>query len=648
MLVSLFLLVALGGASAAGPQGTLIVCVEEARDLADLDASEEKTFGSEGSDAFVAIFPGPGLPQSTRDQYDLTAPVPDTAHPVWNECFSLRGAFDADSEISFVVLDADGPGNVDDVIGTACTTAGSQQRWLDLSGPTAADTSERGRIKVRTLLFVGNATNDGAHTTALGWETAVSAYVTPVANAAAATASVACPAGKRLTSCSCASDGDPGCATAHVESAVERMGLETCVATAHAYVPAPPLPPCAESTAASAGGASVRKSGKDAQARPGVTCAPPGWVPPGPEPILAVARCADLGTTLGPGDASSYEDSAGIMGGTAWNLHDETSAPSRAARRDATEAVCSRGLLTGCSEAGTAGGLGTRVEDGDGDGRPECVAYSAGEAPAVAQARCATLTASGKSDGGTYVSLPIMARTEIGGSGGGLWTTATCPAPFRMAGCSCFSENNNCVGATILSDGAHHVDTCNATHRMPLTWWRAGGEAHALCLWLGDESQLLGPSTRGDACSEPAGDAGPGHIPDKAWLPPDWRSKLRVSSTSGGTDGSGRRAKAYSQGILGAGFMLGALFAFSLVCVYCTCACVLNARKQRELGGAPTMPTGGPVRAGDVVVVSNTAGPGYTAPVVPVVPVATAVPSVGGGMSAPLVLADSAQVGSRV
>ena len=133
MRAAVVALLGLGSAAAsssASPSGggTLIVCVEEARELADMDASE-KTF-SDGSDAFVAVFSAAGQTQSTTEQFDLTSPVPDNDHPIWNECFQLRGTFTSDSEISFVVVDADGPGNTDDVIGTACTTAGTDQRWL--------------------------------------------------------------------------------------------------------------------------------------------------------------------------------------------------------------------------------------------------------------------------------------------------------------------------------------------------------------------------------------------------------------------------------------------------------------------------------------------------------------------------------------
>ena len=58
------------------PKGRLIVCVQEARSLADMDDSEKP--GTEGSDAFVAIFVG-GMPDaatSTNDEaFYTTTPV---------------------------------------------------------------------------------------------------------------------------------------------------------------------------------------------------------------------------------------------------------------------------------------------------------------------------------------------------------------------------------------------------------------------------------------------------------------------------------------------------------------------------------------------------------------------------------------------
>ena len=55
-LPSLALVLWLAGASATAASGKLVVCVEEAQSLADLDAGEKP--GTEGSDAFVALFVG--------------------------------------------------------------------------------------------------------------------------------------------------------------------------------------------------------------------------------------------------------------------------------------------------------------------------------------------------------------------------------------------------------------------------------------------------------------------------------------------------------------------------------------------------------------------------------------------------------------
>jgi hypothetical protein len=193
--------------------------------------------------------------------------IVDSAHPVWNTCFSFgegardlqldpsrrpnhqRSAFAApcpthahrvvralaprlcaghsvDTPVSFVVLDADLRSG-DDVIGTACTRAASGQRWLQLTGPAAADTSDRGRLKVRTLLIDAASTVapnplGNGDVNSLTWTTVVSADAMPVAHANAATASIACADGDQMVGCTCDSSGFPGCASAHMEySAVE-------------------------------------------------------------------------------------------------------------------------------------------------------------------------------------------------------------------------------------------------------------------------------------------------------------------------------------------------------------------------------------------------------------------------------------------
>ena len=640
--------------ASAGVRGSLIVCIEEAQNLADLDVGESN-MGGEGSDAFVAVF-SPGA----DGEFFVTSPVPDTAHPTWNSCFTMRGLHDEAAQLSFVVLDAD-VGTADDVIGTACTTAatGDGSHWLDLTGPSAEDQSERGRIKVRTFLFAdANATSLPE---ASSWETVKSAKVTPTPNAAAAVARVACPAGKVMTACACSTEAEPGCAASHIESFADEGGREYCVVTANVLVPKPTLPTCTDDG----------HRGRS-QEVPGVTCNPAGWTPPRPGPIHAAARCtATLGA--GPQMPTGLSGASSIVGGipgerlASWTLHDEASPPSRSTWRDATEATCSSGLLTGCSTSSSAGGLGTRIEDGDGDGRQECVAFSDGDNPVTAQARCAEIRLDGPAmvpmgGGGDFtaalahLSLPVMATTELGSSG--TWTAAGCPPPFRLSGCGCYSGNGNCLGAhferVLASDGsgsgALAMEICNVSHVLPPHSYRAGAEAHAMCMWMGSAGSLLGTSASRSTCAATVPAAGSGSVPDKSWLPPEWRSMLRVSAESGRD--RRWRGEQGEKGAFGFGVVTGMLL---MVCLAASCQLgilVVRARKRTRLGGAPTMPTvsvAPPHRIGDVVAVTSTAavaGGGYTAPVVTPVPVVTP------AASTPLVLSDSAQEqangGSRV
>ena len=601
----------------------------------------------------------------------MTQPIRDSSHPVWNACFSLPGTHTADTPVAFVALDADFHSE-DDVIGTACTTAAAGQVWLDLTGPAEGDNSDRGRIKVRTMLFATDAAATSAQSaisSALGWETVMSAPSVPVANAAAVTASIECPAGKRMTACTCVSKAAPGCAASRIGVVNYDSGAELCVATANVYVPAAPLPPCPDggTSGDSSRGSSVVSTRAQ---RPGIDCAAAGTGVSGPDSIRASARCV----TAPPLGAE---------------FHDEVSRPSRSATRDATDARCSSGTLTGCSISSDAGGLGTRYEDGDGDGLPECVGYSDGEAPASAQARCArisptelSLPASIDSSSLTQLSLPAMASTALGGSGA--WTAAACPSPFRLSGCGCFSEAGNCLGAQFAQapleaggdaggdagGGAAVVEVCNVSQAVPPAYWRAGAEAHAMCLWIGPEASMLSPVSGGaTTCSEDSGDHS---LPDKAWLPRNWRDRLRVSADSG-RDARGRRYGSGSSGGFGMGFFSALLVVSLFGSIWCLISLIFKARRRAALGGAPTMrpatrapvsPATWPVMTPPTVTSTGGGytGGGYTAPALPVatavvdssVPVATAVVPVASPMpaartaaradaSAPLVLSDSAQ-----
>lgn len=682
-------------AEATVAKGKLLVCVQEARGLLDLDAQE--SVGTQGSDTFVAVFLGGTM-------IGETSVLRDSAHPVWNECFTAPGGeiYDASTPVSFAVLDAD-LGTADDVIGTGCTTASSGQRWLELTGPRADDHSDRGRIKVRTFLFAKDVHANPVD--ALQWQTVSSSYVVPVDGAAAASTYVSCPAGKTMTGCQCAStsltsSAEPGCASSRIEAATaETGGVERCVATALPYTKPPPLPPCPPPEAAGDGGDAwwLKSSGSRTADEPGKTCAPPGWVPPGPAPIHATARCAVLSagsTEWGGGMRSRARALSPRALGASGTVHDETSPPSRATYLDATDVTCSRGIMTSCSLSSSAGGLGTRFEDGDGDGKPECVGYSDGDAgPVTAQARCAsdeafvpTTTVQGVAVGGDAgmraYALPLIARTAIGGTG--LWTAAACPPPFRLAGCACYSENQNCRGvafshaapppasAASAAGGvaavgggaaAGSIDVCNVSQIVPDAWWRMGAEAHAMCIWSGRPEQLIGLGAEPAACPE---HAGPSEMSDKSWLPPDWREKMRVRSAP--SSSSARRSPAWggrgsgSTGGFGPGFFAGVLAVTMVLTGAVLLRSVLTNRRRRQLGGAPTMhvaqrvtihptgtPTGTCVAGGGLTSTTMAApippsggggggggagGGSYTAPTLPI---ASAIP-----ISTPLITSDAA------
>lgn len=331
-------------------------------------------------------------------------------------------------------------------------------------------------------------------------------------------------------------------------------------------------------------------------------------------------------------------------------MHTEASAASRSAARDATEVICSRGVLTGCAPAYPAhAGLGVRFEDGDGDGVPECVSYSDGEAPARAEARCGLLES--RQEGARTLSLPVMATTDIDSNG--RWTAAACPPPFVLSACGCFSEHGNCLGAGVTRvrpDPAAEtlVDVCNVTQTVPKAWWRAGAEAHALCFWFGEASELLAVDRASTACAT-APATGSHALPDKAWLPERWREQLRVSEDAGSSADRQSFATRQRRTELGSGFVLGVLFCATLALTAAVVFTCVRMRKRARLGGAPTMlapvalvmpsgatPTAQP--AGRAVGGVSAAAPtlGYAAPNVP--------------MNAPLVASDSAQVnaGSHV
>jgi len=277
----------------------------------------------------------------------------------------------------------------------------------------------------------------------------------------------------------------------------------------------------------------------------------------------------------------------------------------------------------------------------------------------TAQTRCAHIDSS--SNGAVLeLAMPVLGTTALDARGD--WTAVACPPPFRLAGCACFSENGNCFGAKFSAPPSGScsgvTDVCNVSQQLPAVVWRGGAEAHAMCLWWGAETHVIGRGTRPAACVADSA------APDKAWLPRSWREELRVESDSGN---KGRRKRVWDDEDdldhedgdgFGAGFAVGLLVA----CLIGMCCMVLSlymrARQRAQLGGAPVMPTIAPPTRTHV---QPTAAVGYSAPV------HMAPASVGGytapvmtstaSDSAPLVLSDSAAcnafhadttIGSRV
>mmetsp|Transcript_34248 Transcript_34248/g.68192 ORF Transcript_34248/g.68192 Transcript_34248/m.68192 type:complete len:468 (-) Transcript_34248:278-1681(-) len=394
-----------------------------------------------------------------------------------------------------------------------------------------------------------------------------------------ASTTVQCPAGKHMASCQCWSEGNPGCESAHIEA---DNGVLTCRATSalnNLNDPSHALKPCAHSGAGASGWRGSDPYGHNE--RPYITCAPDGWTPSA-LPIFAKARCAKL--DLPPGGAEQL-----------------TSTPSRIAPRDASDATCPQGTLTGCATQpvgqGKGPGLGARVEDGDEDGRAECVGYSNGMVAVTAQASCAsapTCTSSGSCE---LLSVPNMVETPVEQMIDGTFTTAHCPAPFVLSSCSCFSENGLCRGAAAEQGG------CNVSHVLPKYVFQAGVEAHSVCVWYGPSSSLLGRSAS-STCAQPVHGL---ELPDKAWLPEEWRHGLDISDSSTSTPGHWKQRGPITQDDAASLVMLG-MGSSVIVLIICCGVCslivlTLRTRHQRQMGGAPTM---SPTRTvGDVVQVTS-------------------------------------------
>ena len=469
VLTAVFALLTRGDAQ---EKAGLIICVERASDLPDLDIVERGT--SSGSDPFVAVFVGTTLIGVSRF-------ISDTSHPVWNVCMEPGGGevYDTTTPVSFVVADGDSS-SPDDVIGVACSTAFTGRRWLELSGTDASDRSARGRIKVRMILIKAGNNTLVSDSDLL---TLSSDAATPIVGGGDVQAEAACPATHSMVGCKCWSEGEPGCATAHVtvrHGAGSSTPTRTCHVTSRVATASPSLPPCSQYATSSTFGDGGREM-------PGVTCAPAGWSPPAPSPIRASIRCARiLPTASDP----------------------PTSAASRIAPRDATEVVCASGVMTDCTMP-SAVGLGARFEDGDGDGNSECIGYSDGDHSVTTQALCSLprvgspyldlgiggeigmpgdvawggvevrrpplpveahtsspprspwqLCMHARTHARTHARsharsqvassmmvLPVIESTGLAHLAQGTFTMAKCPPPFRVTGCTCFSEGGECIWA---------------------------------------------------------------------------------------------------------------------------------------------------------------------------------------------------------
>ena len=75
----------------------LVVCVISATNLPNID--RDQRWSASASDAFVGV--------SVQSEQHFTTVHFDEASPQWDECFSFAGEYAADSQITFVVQDAD-------------------------------------------------------------------------------------------------------------------------------------------------------------------------------------------------------------------------------------------------------------------------------------------------------------------------------------------------------------------------------------------------------------------------------------------------------------------------------------------------------------------------------------------------------------
>ena len=468
----LLLLLCLTGTTA----NHFIVCIHEAKDLADLDR-EQGRIGrlDRGSDAFVSIMvdgdPANIVSTGVESYNDQT--------PNWNECFRINAKGGVHTPLVFVAADADFI-DEDDAIGFACTTAMTGTRWLELLGPEGVS---RGRLRVQVVHLSIDDPADATVGNVLGWnivESAASLAPEP-SPAPGATTHVTCPRGKVATSCQCWSAGAPGCATAAVSRLHRPSGSydSTCDATSSSFEPPEALPPCTDDFEEDADGDGHDMDVGYAGRQYGRDCAPHGWRPLQPSGVVASARCAnekafdrvaevhsDL-SVGSAGDAVVARCQVGeLMLGCAVSAGDGRQRGVRYEHLERPDAAAMSAATSGADldyppegdSAGRAASVGTTtltpltplppltpLTVGN-DTSIACVAYSGtGGAPTRAVASCAVLgdsvrravADSHKSDStAPAVSLSLVNRVPFGFKRHSRHAAVRCPHPFTLVGCS--------------------------------------------------------------------------------------------------------------------------------------------------------------------------------------------------------------------
>lgn len=597
------LAVLLGAAAATAQVGRLVVCVQEGSELIDLDENEIWT--GAGSDAFVTIMV---QADSKETQTRATTVEQDNASPLWNECFDFGPGYTLSTSVVFAVADGD-MNSDDDVIGVACTSAGTGTRWLELGESSGSSSSSaRGRIKVQIML-IAEELIDASEDLDFELTNVLSELSAPPTVDYRATASVSCPSGRNMVACQCWSAGNPGCAGSSIEYDPVR-NADVCRAEAHPAPPPPtPPPPC------------------DPNADP--ACRLSMLMPPPPPPvgIRASARCGAFDPR------------------TMWRTVQSVKSRSRAG--DAVEATCPVGYTPlGCSlYPGSNAAIGARFEEAGcdddhaasscTDSRETCVAYAAAQhshdGGVRAEARCAKL---GVEQGSGMAHLSVPVKSAMLADVGITSVSVACPEPLQLTGCACMSSQGNCRGAQFAiasgpppavaiaingqaaavaggsdaiassasgdaTDFAPHP-VCNASLEAPLArWWTTGGSANAQCVWVGRASRLLGRDESGhvgELCAL-QGDV----LSDKPWLPAGWKAivaamaELNAQPAPSPPSVSTREAGS----LFGSGFVAGFFTAVTMLCFCVLGAVTLKRRHLNTLGGsplqAPAPPLGSPL-----------------------------------------------------